>query len=161
MLPYIQLLTYDGGKYTRPISTLPMLKGKLYLITCPTLAQSVFNSPDLCLETFLVDFSTRPLLLSAETPKILEKSGHGSTPSCREEASKADREAFQPGVGLVKMILASLISVAFTINSLGHVTEPKSMFDWLRQMIALDTSKALFGAHGPLKENDLLVDALR
>jgi hypothetical protein len=64
--------------------------------------------------------------------KILEKSGHGSTPSCREEVSKADREAFQPGVGLVKMILASLISVAFTINSLGHVTEPKSMFEWLR-----------------------------
>ena len=99
--------------------------------------------------------------MPTETRKILEKSGHGSTPSRREEVSKADREAFQPGVSLVKMILASLTSVAFTINSLGHVTEPKSMFDWLRQMTALDTSKALFGAHGPLKENHLLVDALR
>jgi hypothetical protein len=68
-------------------------------------------------------------VLSAETLRILEKSGQGSTPSSKEKILKAVREAFQPGVGLAKMILASLTSVAFTINSLGHVTEPKSMFD--------------------------------
>jgi hypothetical protein len=132
LLHYIQLLTYDSAKYTRPISPLPMLKGKLYLVTCPTLAQRVFNSPDLCLEPFLVNISTPALLLSAEILKILEKSEQGSTPSCKEKILKAVHEAFQPGVDLVKMILASLISVAFTINSLSHVTEPKSMFDWLR-----------------------------
>jgi hypothetical protein len=68
-------------------------------------------------------------VLSAETLRILEKSGQGSTPSSNEKILKAVREAFQPGVGLVKIFLACLTSVAFTINSLGHVTEPKSVFD--------------------------------
>jgi len=57
LLPYIQLLTYDSAKYRRPILNLPMLKGKLYLATCPTLAQRAFNSPDLCFEPFLIKIS--------------------------------------------------------------------------------------------------------
>jgi hypothetical protein len=45
LLHYIQLLTYGSAKYTRPISPLPMLKGKLYLVTCPTLAQRSSTLP--------------------------------------------------------------------------------------------------------------------
>jgi hypothetical protein len=141
-----------------------MVNHKIYLVTSPALAQSVFRSANLSFEPFLIEFSAQLFRSSPEAMRRLTERGetnHGErvTPSCVEELLAAIHEGLL-GDKLQKMIAISLTSVSFTINSLGGFTEPESLFEWIRHTIALATGKALFGAHDPLNKDNCLVESL-
>jgi hypothetical protein len=136
-----------------------MINHKIYLVTSPELAQSIFRSANLSLEPFLIESSARLFRSSPEATRRLTEHGEGGTPSCVDELLAVMHEGLL-GDKLQKMIAISLNRASFTINSLGDVTEPESLFEWIRHTIALGTSKALFGAHDPLNEDNYLVESL-
>ncbi|KAE9363080.1 cytochrome P450 [Stipitochalara longipes BDJ] len=148
---YLEKLSND---ISLPIVTLPTHNRKLYLVNSTVVAQNIFTSPDLCFVPFLAEFPARTLRLPPQNLRTLGNRGDAYT-----ELHRADREGFV-GNNLHAMLSVSLTHVAHTINSLSFRTEHKNLFNWVRNVIALSTSKALFGTHDPLNKNHLLVDNL-
>ena len=60
----VSVLTFCSAKKPLPIATLPMINGKLYIITQPTLIQSAYRNKNLSFDPFMIDFAQRMLDLS-------------------------------------------------------------------------------------------------
>lgn len=60
----VSVLTISSAKKPLPIATLPMINGKLYIITQPALIQSAYRNKNLSFDPFMIDFAQRMLDLS-------------------------------------------------------------------------------------------------
>jgi hypothetical protein len=142
-----------------PVATLPMIDGKLYMITDPTMAQAAFRHKNLSFDPFTLEFAQRMLSVSDETMIPVRFAGDEKTPSFLHEFVK-ELHGSMVEKHLNKMNGNVLHTVAVTINEFGKTFETNSLYYWLRTMMTLATSDALFGSHNPLKFDPSLVDAL-
>lgn len=67
---HTRCLTLLSDTYAKPIITLPMLNGKMYVITSPSLIQSAYRNKNLSFEPFMVDFVQRVMGLSSEVSRF-------------------------------------------------------------------------------------------
>jgi hypothetical protein len=110
-----------------PIATLPITNRKFYRITSLTLVQSIFPSQTLSLEPFVEVFSQRLLGLPDKAMKPIRTAGDGRKPTYTDELFKLDHEALC-GEPLHRMNARALSDIASTLNGLGLVFKPESLF---------------------------------
>ncbi|KUJ10373.1 cytochrome P450 [Mollisia scopiformis] len=169
-IPYIGhiigLSRYHGAYFDKlyarkpmPIATLPMLNGKLYVITDPVMAQNAFRHKNLSFDPFTLEFAQRMLGVSDETMVPVSFAGDEKNPSFLSEFVKEIHNAMS-GQYLHKMNADALNGVAVSINGLGKTFETESLFYWLRKTMTVATADALFGSHNPVKSDSDLVQAL-
>ncbi len=155
------LLTLNSHDLTTPIATLPVVTGKIYLITSPALAREAFRSCNLAFEPLSIEPGSRIFRFSKGAIDSSTRTDQRctATPSAREQLNFALHDGLTRS-NFQKLILASLNRFSFAINGMGQVTELESLYGWIRKTIALATSRALFGAEDPLNKDHTLVDSL-
>jgi hypothetical protein len=149
----------SSAKSPMPIATLPMINGKLYVITSPVLAQSAFRHKNLSFEPFVVEFAQRMLGVSNETMEPVRFPGDETRLSFVGEFSKAIHGAMA-GEYLHKMNADALNQVAASLNAIKGTFETDSLYLWIRTMMTVATCNALLGSKNPMIEDPSLVDAL-
>ncbi|KAH6716877.1 cytochrome P450 [Leptodontidium sp. 2 PMI_412] len=164
-IPYIGhiigLFRYNGEYFEKlnakkplPIATLPMINGKLYIITSPGLIQSAFRNKNLSFDPFMIDFAQKMLALSEEV-MVPIRDKPDFIPGMVKEIHSS-----MLGEHLHKMNKDALNNVALTINGLADTFKPDSLFLWIRETLTMATCNTLLGSHNPLKDDMGLVDAL-
>ena len=136
-----------------------MINGKLYVINDPTMAQAAFRHKNLSFDPFTLAFAQRMVLVSDETMIPIRYPGDEKTPSFLNEYVKALHGAMVEKY-LNSMNTEALQRVSDTLNAFGETFETDSLYYWLRTMMTLATSDALFGTHNPLRKDESLVDAI-
>ncbi|KAE9365750.1 cytochrome P450 [Stipitochalara longipes BDJ] len=169
-IPYIGhiigLLQYHGAYFDKlyarkplPAATLPMINGKLYVINDPIMAQAAFRHKNLSFDPFTLAFAQRMLSVSDETMVPIRFAGDEKTPSFLHEFVKELHGAMAEKY-LNKMNANALERVSATVNDFGKTFKTDSLYYWLRTMMTLATSDALFGSHNPLRLDESLVDSI-
>ncbi|KAL2061782.1 hypothetical protein VTL71DRAFT_7160 [Oculimacula yallundae] len=164
-IPYIGhiigLLRYNGEYFEKlnaikpfPIATLPMINGKLYVITSPALVQSAYRNKNLSFDPFMKEFAQKMLQLSEEVMVPL-KNDPGFIPDMVKVIHGS-----MLGEHLYKMNADALNDVAITINKLTDTFNPDSLYLWIRETLTMATCNTLLGSHNPMKDDKSLVDAL-
>lgn len=142
-----------------PIATLPMLNGKLYVITDPVMVQNAFRNKRLSFDPFALEFAQRMLGVSDETMVPVRFTGDEKNPGFLSEFVHEIHGAMV-GQHLLRMNADALNGVARAINGLGKTFEIDNLFYWVRDMMTVATCDALLGAHNPVKTGSELVQAL-
>jgi hypothetical protein len=136
-----------------------MLTSKLYVINSASLAQSAFRHKNLSFDPFTLEFAQRMLAISNESMVPIRFPGDDKTPSFLAEFVKELHGAMAEK-HLGKMNASALQRVANTVNEIGTTFETESLYLWLRNMMTVATSDALFGSRNPLRRDQSLVDAI-
>jgi hypothetical protein len=142
-----------------PIATLPMINGKLYVISDPAMAQAAFRHKNLSFDAFTLEFTQRMLLISDETMVPVSFMGDDKKPSFLHEFVKEIHGAMSE-THLKKMNGNALGSFAAMANGFGKTFETSGLYYWIRATMTMATSDALFGSHNPLRDDPSLVDSL-
>lgn len=142
-----------------PIATLPMLNGKLYIITDPVMVHNAFRNKKLSFDPFTLEFAQRMLGVSDETMVPVRFAGDEKNPSFLSEFVHEIHGAMV-GEHLHRMNADALNGVASTINGLGKSLEIDSLYYWVRNTMTVATCDALLGVHNPVKVGSELVQAL-
>ncbi|KAG5664970.1 hypothetical protein KAF25_008704 [Fusarium avenaceum] len=148
----ISMLQEGSGFYVRlfkerplPISTLPVLNGKLYVINSPDLIHSALRNNDISFDPFLLEFSVSMWGISKNAAKCIE-----------------NRENMNGGLNIIhantmgepvhRLNIGSLTRLMSYINRI----KPQENFDvpdvsiWLRDVLTDATATALYGEENPL-----------
>ena len=140
-----------------------MINSKIYVVTEPLLAQSVFRSKDLSFFPFMVEFSQKMLGVSDETMEpiknIPKEAENQNDPPLLQDFVKEIHTAMM-GEHLHRMNADALNNVADSLNDIGNVLALDSLYLWLRGMMTLATCNALMGSHSPFRTDHSLIDAL-
>jgi hypothetical protein len=140
--------SYHGHHYARhklPICTLPILGGKLYVVTDPALAHSAALNRNLSFDPFLIEYSRRLLDVSE-----------------RAVAGMKDHEWYlkwlriiygaMTGSDLAALNAASVRSLLQSFNAVpkeGVVVD--SLWDWVSGVMGLASTDGLYGRRNPFR----------
>ncbi|KAG5746359.1 hypothetical protein H9Q70_010950 [Fusarium xylarioides] len=150
---YLKIL-YD--KTHRQIATLPILGGKLYVVFDPAIIQSIYRKKSLSFKPFASEFAQRELLISNETAKKLK------TTSLVPDFFAAIHPAMT-GDHLHRMNANALNYVSKELATIGDAEsslKSSNLWLWLRDLITLATSEAMYGPENPIRENTSLIEDL-
>ncbi|KAM0543984.1 hypothetical protein ACHAPJ_012009 [Fusarium lateritium] len=150
------LIGIINDKFHPQIATLPILGGKLYVVFDPAIIQSIFRKKSLSFEPFASEFAQRELLISDETAHKLK------TTSLVPDFFAAIHPAMT-GDHLHRMNANALNYVSQELATIGDAETPlksSNLWLWLRDLITLATSEAMYGPENPIRENKSLVDDL-
>ncbi|KAJ4127784.1 hypothetical protein NW768_008057 [Fusarium equiseti] len=144
---------YD--KHQRQIATLPILGGKLYVIFDPAIIQSAYRKKTLSFQPFAVEFAQRELLISDETHKKLKHTD--LVPDFFAAIHPA-----MAGEHIHRMNANALNYIAKDVNSIkkGSALGHGNVWLWLRDVVTMATSEALYGPENPLREDPSLLEDL-
>ncbi|KAJ3543484.1 hypothetical protein NM208_g3553 [Fusarium decemcellulare] len=150
---YLKIL-YDTTR--RQIATLPILNGKLYIIFDPSIVQSAYRNKKLCFEPFAVEFAQRELAITNETFRIV-----------RETDLVPEFFACIPpamsGAYLHRMNANALNYISKQLEIIGSGGKPlhvPNLFLWVRELMTMATTEAMYGPENPIREDPSLQDDL-
>ncbi|KAM5357481.1 hypothetical protein ACJZ2D_016220 [Fusarium nematophilum] len=159
----IGLIRHQGGylkqlydKTSKQIATLPILGGKLYIIFDPSIVQSAYRNKRLCFEPFAVEFAQRELAISDETFKIVQETN--LVPEFFTVIAPA-----MTGSNLHRMNANALKYVSKQLEVSGGSNEAlqvPNLFLWVRDLMTLATTEAMYGPENPVRKNPSMVDDL-
>ncbi|KAK7428295.1 hypothetical protein QQZ08_005192 [Neonectria magnoliae] len=150
---YLNML-YDATR--KQIATPPILNGKLYVIFDPAIVQSAYRNKKLSFEPFAVEFAQRELAFSNETLRILQETQ--LVPDFFASIHPA-----MTGAHLHRMNANALNYVSGQLDGIGgggKAFEVPNLFLWVRDLMTMATTEALYGSENPLRENPSLVEDL-
>ncbi|KAL2877214.1 hypothetical protein SGCOL_007610 [Colletotrichum sp. CLE4] len=135
------------------IATLPILNGKVYGIWDPILIQAVYRNRNLSFEPFAVEFAQRELGFNNETLKIIE--GGNLLPEFFEGIHVG-----MAADNLHRMNATALSYVSDALDDLcngSEVYETANFWLWMRDLMTMATTEALFGPGNPLRKDASLM----
>ncbi|KAH7009626.1 cytochrome P450 [Ilyonectria destructans] len=150
---YIKIL-YDTTR--EQIATLPILNGKLYVIFDSAIIQSAYRNKKLSFEPFAVEFAQRELRFGNEALKIIQET------TLVPEFFSVIHPAMT-GAHLHRMNATALNYVSnelHAIGSGGEALEVINLYQWVRDLMTLATTEALYGPDNPIKKHSGLVQDL-
>ncbi|KAF4983952.1 hypothetical protein FZEAL_744 [Fusarium zealandicum] len=150
---YLKIL-YDST--SRQLATLPILGGKLYIILDPAIIQSAYRNKRLSFEPFAVEFAQRELLLSDKAFKIVKET------SLVPEFFASIHPAMT-GANLHLMTANALNYVSGQLGLIGDggkALDIPNLYLWVRDLMTLATTEALYGPENPIRENPSLIKDL-
>ncbi|KAM0431294.1 hypothetical protein ACHAPT_005265 [Fusarium lateritium] len=157
----IGMMRYHGGylkilfdKTRTQIATLPILGGKLYIVFEGAMIQSAYRNKNLAFEPFAVEFAQRELALSDEASKIVRETN--LVPDFFSVITKS-----MAGEHTHRMNANALRYVSKELEALGGSEPSKvpNLFLWVRDLMTIATTEALYGPDNPIKGRpDLLED---
>ncbi|KAF7551196.1 hypothetical protein G7046_g7780 [Stylonectria norvegica] len=156
------------------IVTLPMLNGKLYAIYDPYMVQSALRSKTASFEPFEEEFAQKTFGLSAETfAKIT------SNPTLISDFTDAIHQSFQTeplhrmNMHFLQCITAKLGPISRgesvvdktnagreRLQGVEGGLEVDNLFLWVRDIMTLATTRALYGDRDPFNDDHSLVDQI-
>jgi hypothetical protein len=107
----------------------------------------------------MIEFAQKMLGVSDETMIPIKDPGDQNRPGYLDIFVREIHGAMV-GEHLHKMNTHALNEVAITFNRLGKSFVASSLYLWLREIMTIATCNALLGSHNPMKDNEMLVDAL-
>jgi hypothetical protein len=153
--------------------TLKVLANRIYVICDPALIQAAYkNSKVFDFTTFVVDSSKKGFEISEDGMKVIRGEtapgydpkgpflNGNNGPSFLNENHDVMYKTLSPGPGLLELNSGVLNLLAFSVNELGSEVLEISLYKWMRDLLTLATSSALYGPHDPLHSDPSLVDAL-
>ncbi|KAK1523889.1 uncharacterized protein CCOS01_08976 [Colletotrichum costaricense] len=135
------------------IATLPILNGKMYGIWDPILIQAVYRNRNLSFEPFAVEFAQRELGFNNETLKIIE---NGTLLPEFFEGIHVGMAADN----LHRMNASALAYVSDALDDLcrgNEAYEASNFWIWVRDLMTMATTEALYGPGNPLKKDASLM----
>ncbi|RMJ13686.1 hypothetical protein CDV36_006655 [Fusarium kuroshium] len=158
----IGMMKHHGGYFqilfdkTRArIGTLPILGGKLYIIFEPSMVQSAYRNKNLAFEPFAVEFAQRELAISNESARIVRETN--LVPDFFSVITKS-----MAGEYTHRMNANALKYVSKELETLGSSEPMKipNLYLWVRDMMTIATTEALYGPDNPIKGNPGLLEDL-
>lgn len=143
----------NSDKYHRQIATLPILGGKLYVIFDPAIVQSAYRKKTLSFEPFAAEFAQRELLLSDRVQDKLKNTN--LVPDFFAAIHPA-----MTGDHLHRMNANALNYISKDINKISGQgsLEHANLWLWLRDLVTMATSEALYGSKNPLRQDRSLLE---
>ncbi|KAH6876823.1 cytochrome P450 [Thelonectria olida] len=156
---------------SRPIATLPMLNGKMYSIYDPNLIQTALRSKTVSLTPFATDFAQKTFGLDDELTAKVKADGVFSTFVEVMHASFAAGMVQKMNVHFLANISAKMDPISCGAVRVNEVNagkeevipeglEVENLYLWIRDVMTLGTTKALYGDHDPFGPNPSLVDEI-
>jgi hypothetical protein len=142
-----------------PIATLPMLNGKLYMITDPGMVQNAFRNKKLSFDPFTLEVAQRMLGVSDQTMIPVRFAGDEEKPGFLS-AFVQELHGAMVGQYLHEMNANALNRIAVTINGLGKTSKINNLYYWIRDIMTVATCDALLGSHNPVKTGSEYVQLL-
>lgn len=153
-IPFTHSLILPSARKCLPgVATLPMMNGKIYVITSPAFIQSAYRNKNLSFEPFMVEFSQRMLAISDETMGFIRKQDF-----LPEVTKQVHSSMLRDHVH--RMNVNALDDLAQCMNAAGTTLELDSLYLWLRDILTMATCHALFGSRNPLRAEPSLQDAV-
>ncbi|KAI0513191.1 cytochrome P450 [Xylaria bambusicola] len=145
-------------KYNLPIYTLPMPRGKVYIVNSPRLIAAIDRrAKTISFAPYVVQFAKRILApsqqaISALEEDLLEKQG---PVGLRPETLKVMHDSLAPGGPLedtTQVMLEGVMGVLNSMRSSGKCGEIE-LFDWTRRLVTKASTDAIYGAKfNPFKD---------
>ncbi|TIC89847.1 25-hydroxycholesterol 7-alpha-hydroxylase [Colletotrichum higginsianum] len=136
------------------VATLPILSGKLYGIWEPTVIQSVYRNRLLSFEPFAVEFAQREIGFSNAMLKVIQETT--LLPEffdCIHKSMTADN--------LRQMNANALTYVSDALDGVcngSETFEATNFFVWVRNLMTMATTEALYGPGNPLRNSASLME---
>jgi hypothetical protein len=143
-------------KQQSPIVSLQMLWGKMYVIWDPNLAQAALRARGPSFEPFVVDFAQKASNLGKDVfARVL------SQPKLVPDFTDAIHASMQPAL-MHKMNVHALKYISGEFDRIrpgtGGGLEAENMYTWIRDLISLASTRALFGKENPFEKDHSLID---
>jgi hypothetical protein len=137
-----------------PIASLQMLWGKVYAIWDPFLSQAALKSRACSFDAFSMDFAGKVLGLTDESVRGIRET------NVFADFNVGIHEGLRP-VHVAEMSSIAGAQIAARLNKIGTTGfEIPNLFEWVREVISLATTKALFGKENPFEKDPSLIEAL-
>ncbi|KAM7189585.1 cytochrome P450 [Rhypophila sp. PSN 637] len=167
----VGLLREGTGYYTKiarecqkPIFTLDLIKGKLYVVTSPRLVAACDRrAKTVSFVPYVIEFARRimawtPAGLDLVAKDVLEEN---STPILRTGTMRAIHQLLQPGPSLDKTaatIVSSVLESLLRNEQLDDSnTDGVPLFRWLRNSLSVATTNGIYGSeHNPFQDPEVL-----
>ncbi|KAJ3537864.1 hypothetical protein NM208_g6147 [Fusarium decemcellulare] len=137
------------------IATVPVLNGKIYAIFDGGLIQAAQTNKDLSFVPFVEEFARGELGYDAATEKLI-LDNHVAA-----KVFPANRTGTAPH-HIHRMNANALAYVAQTLNAIGSDNElvVPNIYLWVRDLMTMATSEALYGPQNPIAKDPSLIDDL-
>ncbi|KAJ5052352.1 uncharacterized protein L3040_002103 [Drepanopeziza brunnea f. sp. 'multigermtubi'] len=137
------------SKYPWPISALKIFSKKIYIITSPELAQSVFrNAKTLSFDPITTSVSKRVFQMTKRQVDLLQAT------------YRVMHATMQPGRSLFQTNAVALTRFASFLDEVDAVGETVDLYDWLQHRFTIATAEALYGASNPISQNSAMIQSL-
>ncbi|TEA10841.1 Cholesterol 7-alpha-monooxygenase [Colletotrichum sidae] len=134
------------------IATLPILNGKLYGVWDPFLANAVNRNKDLLFEPFAVDFAQLQLGFRQDIMHIL-----ADTDIVKDVFESIRAAMTAPYVRKMNARALNYVSDELQTIAAGKPLELPNLYLWLRDLMSLATTEALYGHENPLRKDPSLL----
>ena len=148
-------LMFCSAKCKLPIYTLPMLNGKVYVVTSIDLVNAVNrNAKVLAFNPFIANLGKRMTGHDDVTSKIVQHNLNGENgPGYVTDIHQGTVTSLAPSPGLEKMTNAMLLEAHKHFETLDP-DATVDLFDWIRQMMTMCSTRALYGPENPLDKDE-------
>ncbi|KAK0705324.1 cytochrome P450 [Lasiosphaeris hirsuta] len=128
-----------------PIATLPLANKKLYLITSPAIMASAMRSKNLTFEPFELEFGQAVAGVTHAEFQVIPGLLHPFVKSM---------SAAMVGDHLHRMNASALQYIGAQLNAIdaGRPLEVENLYLWVRDLVTMATTEALYGEHNPWRE---------
>ena len=143
------------GRYHRSIYTLPILKGRMYMVTSPEWAQAVHRShKTLYFNTLIAQAMRNLFLMDGPTMEIINDNmngENGTRDNILLEIHDMMYATLSPGSDLDDLNKAILNNMAPDVNQLvkGGSTSRVELWGWIRHHFSLASVSAIWGPQNP------------
>ena len=127
-----------------------MLNGWLYVINDPTLISAAMRSRHLSFDPFVIEFAGNTFGM---TPPQLDV--YSQTANLEAMTHTIHRSL--TGDNLLRMNVRALADIAAAINAVrpAEAFEAPDVFEWLRNVVTMASTNALFGKNNPFDLSDV------
>jgi len=137
-----------------PIASLQMLWGKIYAIWDPFLAQAVLKSRACSFDEFSKDFAGRIFDLTSKSSRQVHET----------KVLDDFNEGIHAGLRPVHIQELSVVACGYISGRLNEVAsnglEIPNLFLWVREVITIASTRALFGRENPFDKDPSLIEDL-
>lgn len=141
----VMILKRSSKERREPITTLPMLSGKLYVINSPDLIQSALRNNDISFDPFILESSQAMWGLSNNAMASISN-------KTNLRGGMQIIHSTLGGESLHKLNVSSLNRLISYLNKVepGQTATVRNAFIWLRDILTDASATALFGDKNPI-----------
>lgn len=167
----IGLLRHGSGyysetakKYNLPIFTLGLPRGKIYVVTSPSLVAACDRrSKIVSFAPYVVDFARRLLVASQSSIDLLSEDllGEKGPVTLRAGTMNAMHQTLKPGGSLTEITQTMLEDLSkFLCSPIHDNEEGLLLFEWIRSFVTLASTNAIYGSDKNPMQNPEVANGL-
>jgi hypothetical protein len=140
---------------------IPILRGKIVVVTSPDIVQSALRAKDLSFNPFSIHFAQT--VIGAKTTHFAEACvvpENDKEVNYTNEMHKIYHEPLAPGPDLQQANKNMLKRLSVFINEIGSEYSRRDLYKWLQDTFTISTATSLYGARNPVEKDHSLITAL-